>query len=121
MMEGAGRAVTEDDPSPEAGARARLSPQWPGGETGWCLPIWERSLFRGVRSTVKRAVAGVICGADHRAGILRVIFRRALKRLPTDPGTRPGLLGQLSEVLAEQESRPRIANASVSRESARGL
>jgi hypothetical protein len=43
------------------------------------------------------------------------------KRLPTDSGARPGLLGQLSEVLAEQESRQRIANASVSRKSARGL
>jgi len=48
-------------------------------------------------------------------------LERALKRLPTDSGARPGLLGQLSEVLAEQESRERIANASVSRKSPRGL
>ena len=47
-------------------------------------------------------------------------LERALKRLPTDSGARPGLLGRLSEVLAEQESRERIANASVSRKSVRG-
>jgi hypothetical protein len=48
-------------------------------------------------------------------------LERALKRLPTDSSVRPPLLGQLSAVLAEQESRERIANASVDRKSARGL
>jgi len=48
-------------------------------------------------------------------------LERARKRLPTDSGARPALLGRLSEVLAEQESRERIANASVSRKSAHGL
>lgn len=48
-------------------------------------------------------------------------LERALKRLSTDSGARPGVLGQLSDVPAEQESRERIANASVSRKCARGL
>jgi hypothetical protein len=61
-----------------------------------------------------------LCGAQQLTRYRREL-ERALKRLPTDSGARPGLLGQLSEVLAEQESRERIANASVSRKSARGL
>jgi hypothetical protein len=48
-------------------------------------------------------------------------LERALKRLPADSSARPRILQQMSEVLVEQESRERIANASVSRKSARGL
>lgn len=48
-------------------------------------------------------------------------LERALKRLPTNSEARPGLIGQLSEVLAEQESRKRIADASASRTSTHGL
>jgi hypothetical protein len=48
-------------------------------------------------------------------------LERALKKLPTNSEARPHLIGQLSEVLAEQESRERIAEASVSRKSAHGL
>jgi hypothetical protein len=48
-------------------------------------------------------------------------FERALKRLPATSEARPRLIGQLSEVLAEQESRERIAGASVSRKSTHGL
>lgn len=48
-------------------------------------------------------------------------LERALKRLPTDSADRPRLIGQLGEVLAEQESRQRIRDASMSRKSAHGL
>jgi hypothetical protein len=48
-------------------------------------------------------------------------LERALKKLPTDSGDRPRIIGQLSEVLAEQESRQRIADGSAGRKSAHGL
>lgn len=48
-------------------------------------------------------------------------LERALKKLPTNSEARPRLTGQLSEVLTEQESRRRIAEASVSRKRAHGL
>jgi hypothetical protein len=48
-------------------------------------------------------------------------LERALKGLPLGSADRPPLIDRLGEVLAEQESRKRIADASVSRKSARGL
>src|SRR6185437_1068328 len=39
MTESPGSAVTGDDSSPRAEARAGLSPQWPGNETGSCFHI----------------------------------------------------------------------------------
>jgi hypothetical protein len=35
-------------------------------------------------------------------------LERALKRLPTDSGARPGLLGRLSEVLAAENQLPDV-------------